>query len=666
MDLNDDVEPGGIAGHHRHLRLISGGALDQPVQALVRPVEVPVIVLREAAAASGDGDDVAHGLRTGFASLRQLLDEGHLAVERVQEGLTLRPSGLPTAGSLLRQPDTLRAVRVEGLAPGSAHRHHRGQAQLPAHLRPAHTVGQAQVNLLGVLALDAGHIRHHLVVVGRGVIPVAVPGFNRLLPGVLPNQVPGQRGIVHRHPGFLLRIVVGRPHLTLLREVDGPPHRCELIAGGLLLEVRMLAGQPAISGPGGPVRFIVLLAAELVEGTVEPSVDQVVPDGLPEGRAQLVHLPGTLQGAGHWVVDARQQLLVDVGLALGGLFELDADVFEGGRNRLRLPDIAHVHANSGVVMNRLQGFRLLGQRPLLDHVQSVQVNPDAPAAQLRQDGQQAGLQVIHAPQVLLINLPLLTAQDVQRQAGVLLRVWPNEPGGQLPHVLLRVNLVVHCGFLEQLLILAVEAPTGGNRLHAVAVIQLANQRVRNLDVPEEAGGLVLNSVPGQVVQVIREVGPHDVALEHGGLIAEVAQHLVHGEVVPTFVSHRQVEPRPVLNREAHPGDVAVRAASRSGSEFAQVRVPGFAVHGDALGVRPRGQRAQLRRLPVALGGHEQRLLHQRTSSIISRSSSRARVSSGSASQKVRMRTNSASLVVSPFDSTKSSKLRTIGAVRGGR
>ena len=303
MDLDDEVQSGFRAGHHRHLGLVRGGALDQPVQTLVCPVIVPVLVLREAATATAQGRDVAHGLRPGFASLRQLLDEGHLVVEGVQEGLTFRPRGLEPPRPFRDQALTLRAVHVEQLEAGAAHSHHSRESELAAHLRPAHPVGQAQVDFLGGLALDPRHVRHHLVVVGVRVVAVLVPGFNCGQPGLVPNQVLRQAGVVDRHARLLLAVVVGRPQLPLLRQVDRPPHHGELVPSRLLLEVRVFAGQSPVGSARGPVAFVILLAAELVERPVKATVHHVVLDGLGKGRAQLVHLPGTFEEVRHRVVD---------------------------------------------------------------------------------------------------------------------------------------------------------------------------------------------------------------------------------------------------------------------------------------------------------------------------------------------------------------------------
>ena len=106
-----------------------------------------------------------------------------------------------------------------------------------------------------------------------------------------------------RHARLLLAVVVGRPVLSFFREVDGPPHHGELIPGRLLLEVRVLAGQSPVGGASRPVAFVILLAAELVERPVEATIHHVVPDGAGEGRAQLVHLPGTFEEVRHGVVD---------------------------------------------------------------------------------------------------------------------------------------------------------------------------------------------------------------------------------------------------------------------------------------------------------------------------------------------------------------------------
>ena len=65
----------------------------------------------------------------------------------------------------------------------------------------------------------------------------------------------------------------------------------------------MFAGQSPVGSARGPVAFVILLATELVEGTVQPSIHHMVLDGLGEGRAQLVHLPGAFEEVRHGVVD---------------------------------------------------------------------------------------------------------------------------------------------------------------------------------------------------------------------------------------------------------------------------------------------------------------------------------------------------------------------------
>ena len=280
-------------------------------------------------------------------------------------------------------------------------------------------------------------------------------------------------------------------------------------------------------------------------------------------------------------------------------------MFKGRGDHLRLPDIAHGDPVAGDRPDLGQGLRLLLQRPTLNHVQAVAVDSDAPAAKAGEDREQFGLQVVHAPEVLLINLPLLTAEDVQRQARVLLRVLPDKLGREHPHVLLRVNPIIDRGGTQQGFVLAVEAPPLRDSLHAVAVVEFADQRVSNLDVTEVADPLELDAVTGEEVQVIREVGPHEVAGEHLCLGAEVGQHALQREVAPAFVSDGQVPARAVLDCEADAGDVAVRATARPRPEFAQVRVPRLAVNGDPLGPLPRGEGVEVRGHPVAGDGREQ-------------------------------------------------------------
>ena len=219
-----------------------------------------------------------------------------------------------------------------------------GKLQAVGELGLAHAIHQAQADGLGSLALDAGHVRDHLVKVGIGVIPI------RLGHLFCPRQVQ-QRGVVDQQSRLLRGEVVCRPKLVLLRQEQASHQRPDhLVARGHLLQVGVGSRQPACDRAA-------VLVAHLVEVGVDAPIGRAVLEvRLQECAVGLVQLAGLHDHLGHRVVVGVQKALGEAGRALRGPWVLDREPVEGLRDAGCGPD---VHLHSGLVLDVLEDALLL-------------------------------------------------------------------------------------------------------------------------------------------------------------------------------------------------------------------------------------------------------------------------------------------------------------------